>query len=158
VELIEITPDNHEDVARVETHRSQERFVDSVLWSYGNALFPELDDGGGAAVPWLRAVTADGSLAAFVMVAEATATNPEPYLWRLLVDRWHQGRGIGRRVLALVADRLITEGHRRLVTSWVPGAGSPEGFYLGLGFEPTGEIDDGEIVAIVELSRLTGDG
>ena len=32
------------------------------------------------------------------------------------------------------------------MTSWVPGDGSPEGFYLGFGFEPTGEIEDGELV------------
>ena len=48
-------------------------------------------------------------------------------------------------------DRLRGEGHRRLLTSWVPGRGSPEGFYLKLGFLPTGLILNGEVVAALEL-------
>jgi diamine N-acetyltransferase len=38
-----------------------------------------------------------------------------------------------------------------LFTSWVLGDGGPEGFYLGLGFEPTGEWDDDEKVARLVL-------
>ena len=158
VELIEIDRGNHHDVARLETHHSQRWFVAPVVWSYADALFPELDPAGGSAVPWLRAVTADGVVVAFVMMGEATATNPDPFLWRFLVDRWHQGRGIGRRALALVAEGLLAAGHRRMTTSWHPGRGSPEGFYLGLGFEPTGEVIDDEVVAAVDLTRLVTDG
>jgi len=40
-------------------------------------------------------------------------------------------------------------GPRRLTTSWNPALGGPEPFYRGLGFEPTGEIDDGEVVAVL---------
>jgi RimJ/RimL family protein N-acetyltransferase len=158
VALVEIDQDNHHAVAAIETHHSQIWFVAPVVWSYADALFPELDPAGNPFVPWLRAVTADGVLAAFVMLGEATATNPEPFLWRLLVDRWHQGRGIGRRTLALVADRLLAAGFERMGTSWSPGRGSPEGFYLGLGFEPTGEIIDDEIVASIALTRLVIEG
>ena len=32
-----------------------------------------------------------------VMLALVTDAHPKPYLWRLLVDRRHQRRGIGRR-------------------------------------------------------------
>jgi diamine N-acetyltransferase len=41
--------------------------------------------------------------------------------------------------------RTLPDAHELLV-SWVPGADGPEAFYLGLGFEPTGEIDEGEVV------------
>jgi diamine N-acetyltransferase len=34
----------------------------------------------------------------------------------------------------------------------VQGEGGPEDFYLRLGFVPTGEIDDGEIVACLDLT------
>lgn len=37
-------------------------------------------------------------------------------------------------------------GIRALSLSYVPGEGSPEGFYRGLGFEPTGEVLEGEVV------------
>lgn len=42
-------------------------------------------------------------------------------------------------------------GATRLLVSRVPGSGSPEPFYLGLGFEPTGEIESGEVVAALTL-------
>ena len=38
-----------------------------------------------------------------------------------------------------------------MLTSVVPGEGSPLGFYEGLGFVPTGEIDEGESVMRLKL-------
>ena len=38
-----------------------------------------------------------------------------------------------------------------LQVSWVPADGGPEPFYRRLGFEPTGEIHDGEVVAVLTL-------
>jgi RimJ/RimL family protein N-acetyltransferase len=151
VVLIEIDWRNSGDVLHLATHHSQERFVATVYQSFADALTPDLDEGGGQVVPWFRAIGADGELTGFIMVAGATATNPDPFLWRLLIDRRHQGRGIGHQAIAALADRLRDEGHRRLLTSWVPGRGSPEGFYLRLGFVPTGQVLDGEVVSALEL-------
>jgi RimJ/RimL family protein N-acetyltransferase len=150
VTLVEITGDNAREVGRLATHRSQESLVSPVLGSYRDALFPGERDGV-PVVPWLRAAVADGEYAGFVMVAEATSTRPDPYLWRLLVDRRHQRRGIGARVIELLAQRLRAEGHARLRVSWVDERGGPAPFYRGLGFEPTGEVHGGEIVAVLTL-------
>ncbi len=87
----------------------------------------------------------------FVMIAEATETSPEPFLWRLLVDRFHQGRGVGSRVIELLAERAREAGCGRLLVSWVPGRGGPERFYLNLGFVPTGEMDEDEVIAALQL-------
>ena len=88
--------------------------------SFADALVPEIVDGA-PVVPWMRGVEADGELAGFVMLAEVTDAHPEPYLWRLFVDRRHQRRGIGDRVLALVVERLRAEGHAHAARR----AGSP---------------------------------
>lgn len=56
--------------------------------------WPPLEDGATVA-PWHRAVVADGHLAGFVMIARSQPGSEEPWLWRLLVDRMHQRRGIG---------------------------------------------------------------
>ena len=54
--------------------------------------------------------------------------------------------------MALVIDHVRTlPGATELLVSWVPAAGGPEPFYLGLGFEPTGEVDEGEVVARLRL-------
>ncbi len=87
------------------------------------------------------------------MTAEVTGQHPEPYLWKLLIGRLHQRRGIGQRVLALLVDRLRAEGRSTIVTSWGEGQGSPRPFYERLGFVPTGNTVDGETEARLTLWR-----
>ena len=58
-------------------------------------------------------------------------------------------------MLALLVERLRAEGHSSLLVSWAPGPGGPEPFYLGRGFVPTGEVDDGEIVARLTFTDAT---
>jgi len=108
-------------------------------------------ENGAAVRPWFRAVLADGAVVGFVMLTDVSDAHPQPYLWRLLIDRRHQRRGIGSQVIDLVADQCRAWGDTTLLASWVPGKGSPEPMYLARGFVPTGEILDGEIVARLEL-------
>jgi RimJ/RimL family protein N-acetyltransferase len=146
VRLVEITPATAPAVLALRTHRSQERSVATVAASFADALVPPLEDGA-PVVPWMRAIEADGDLVGFVMTTEVTEHHPEPYLWRLLVDRRHQRRGVGDRAMALLVERWRAAGCASVAVSWVPGPGSPAPFYLGRGFVPTGEVDDGEVVA-----------
>ncbi|MBW0116808.1 GNAT family N-acetyltransferase [Pseudonocardia abyssalis] len=150
VALVPVDASTTRAVWRLVTHRSQERFVATTAVSFADALFPESVDGV-PLLPWLRMITADGEPAGFVMLAEVTSTVPDPYLWRLLVDRRHQRRGVGARAVGLLGERLREQGRTRLVTSWVEGPGGPGPFYRRLGFVPTGEIDDGETVAALAL-------
>jgi GNAT superfamily N-acetyltransferase len=143
VHLEEVTAANLGVVSRLVTHKTQERFVAPMSGSFADALFPEVVDGA-PLVPWMRAVLADDEIVGFVMLARRTEHHPEPFLWRLLVDRLHQRRGIGGRILDLVSDACSRMGDETLVTSWVEGKGSPRPFYLAHGFEPTGNIVDGE--------------
>ncbi len=151
VSLEEIDPVSALTVYKVKPHRSQWRFVAPMEWSFADALFPEIVDGA-PVVPWMRAVVADGEIVGFVMLALVTDHHPEPYLWRLLIDRGHQRRGLGKRVLDLVVEQCREWGCSTLKTSWGEGRGSPREFYLSYGFEPTGEIVDDETEA-----RLTFD-
>lgn len=150
VELVEVTLDNERVVYRLKTHKTQEEFVAPMTGSYADALFPEVVDGA-QVVPWMRAVVADGEIVGFVMLALITEHHPEPYLWRLLIDRMHQRRGIGGRVLDLIAAECQAMGASTLLTSWEEGKGSPRPFYLRHGFEPTGRIVDEETEARLQL-------
>lgn len=152
--LLPLTLENHRGYYALRSHHSQERFVAPMTWSYADALFPEVIDGA-PVVPRLYGVEADGEPAAFVMIAEVTPAHPEPYLWRFLVDRRHQRRGVGRRALDLLGAQLFAEGCTTLVTSWVPGPGTPAGFYRSYGFVETGQIVDGEIEGRVQLVSAT---
>ena len=146
VTWVPVDQSNEAAVFKLRTHWTQREFVAPMEWSYTDALFPEIVDGA-PLEPWMRAVHADGDLVAFVMLAAVTDAHPEPYLWRLLVDRLHQRRGIGRRILDLVVEQCRSWGAVSLLTSWVPDRGTPEPFYLSYGFEPTGKIIDDEVEA-----------
>ncbi len=146
VTLVELTEANFTKSRHLATHKSQERFVSPMYGSFANALFPEVIDGA-PVVPWLRGVVADDEWVGFVMLALVTDSHPEPYLWRLLVDRLHQRRGIGRRILDLVVEEVRSSGADTLLTSWTEGRGSPRPFYERYGFVPTGQIIDDETEA-----------
>lgn len=151
IRLVPVTQANKAALLALRTHRSQQAFVDPMPESFADALLPDPWDGE-PLVPWLRAVEADGVLVGFVMLALPTSTMPDPYLWRLLIDRMHQHRGIGARVLGLVADECRGMGANQLFTSWTEGKGSPRPFYLARGFEPTGRIVQGETEARLDLT------
>lgn len=148
VRLVGITDQSFRRWARVTVHHSQGRFVAGVKDSFVDALFHGTRQGV-PLQPQFRGIEADGQPAGFVMWSE---TDPWPYLWRFLVDRRHQGRGVGRRALGLWSQAMRDRGHAEVETSWVQARGGPEAFYLGLGFVPTGEYDDGEAVARLRLA------
>jgi GNAT superfamily N-acetyltransferase len=106
--------------------------------------------------PWPRAVYADGVPVGFVMLSwDADPQLPGIvgpwFLWKLMVAPAAQGTGVGaavvRRAAALVAEQGATE----LKTSCAQGPGSPYGFYVGLGFVPTGEYEEDEEVLVLPL-------
>ncbi|NUK12731.1 GNAT family N-acetyltransferase [Streptomyces lunaelactis] len=72
-------------------------------------------------------------------------------LWRLTIAAGEQGRGYGRFAVESVAAAIRRRGGTRLTTTWHPGEVGPEGFYLGLGFRPTGEMSGDQKVGELEL-------
>ena len=150
VSLVTVDSSNEREVYRLRTHKTQEAFVATMAWSFADALFPEEVDGA-PVVPRMWAIEGDGAKTGFVMIAAVTEHHPEPYLWRLLIDRLHQRRGIGRMALDRLCDVLRSEGATSLMTSWTEGRGSPRPFYEAYGFEPTGRIVDDETEARLAL-------
>ena len=151
VSLREITDENRHAVLAVGVAPAQERFVGTVA----GALLDAQENPEGK--PWYRGIYADGQPVGFVMLS--WNVTPEPpriigpwFLWKLLVDERHQGRGYGREAVRLVADIVRGNGATELLTSCVPGDDGPEPFYRHIGFSPTGERDEnGEIVLALDL-------
>lgn len=148
VRLVDITDETVGRWTRLSVHRTQRRFVASVEESFVDALFHG-NRHGVPLTPVFRGIEADGDPVGFVMWSEA---EPRPYLWRFLVDRRHQGRGIGRLALGLWIEEMRGRGHTEAETSWVRAKGGPEAFYLAAGFVPTGEHEDGEALARIRLA------
>ncbi|MFE9628024.1 GNAT family N-acetyltransferase [Streptomyces sp. NPDC006527] len=143
VHLREITDDNRDAVRALHVRKRQKQFVASVSKSLKEAAKkPEAN-------PWYRAVYRGDEPVGFVMLSwkpPAGLYEGRHFLWRLLVDKRYQGRGIGREALTQVVALVRADGATELLTSYWPGDGEPWPFYQKFGFEPTGEIDDGEIV------------
>ena len=73
---------------------------------------------------------------------------------RLMIDQRYQRRGYGCAAMQLLFERLEREyAHPTVSVSFVPGNTAAEQLYLSLGFQHTGEIEDGEIVVRRDLRR-----
>jgi diamine N-acetyltransferase len=146
VTLREITEDNAPSVLALRCTPDQERFVTSVTDSLAEA------DAYAHANPWFRAVYADERPVGFVMLSWNVEPQPPEiigpwFLWKLLIDHRHQGKGYGREVVRQIVELVRGQGATELLTSHVPGEGGPAGFYARLGFVATGELDsEGEII------------
>ncbi len=115
------------------------------------AAYPE-------AKAWPRGVYADGVPVGFVMLSwDLRPDPPDPtlvgpwFLWKLMIAHDQQGRGYGRAAIAAVAEVIRPEGATELLTSYSVGVGDPSGFYASLGFVPTGDLHEGEVVAALAL-------
>jgi len=146
ITLREITEDNSESVLALRCTPDQERFVTSVVDSLTEAAdYPQAN-------PWFRAVYAGERPVGFVMLSWDVEPQPPEiigpwFLWKLLIDYRHQGLGYGQEVVRQIVELVRAQNATELLTSHVPGEGSPAGFYARLGFVPTGELDpDGEII------------
>ena len=74
------------------------------------------------------------------------------FIWRLMVDVRYQKHGFARRALELLFDYVRTRpGAKGIEVSYRPGDAGPQGFYENLGFVPTGEMLEGEVVMRREL-------
>lgn len=155
VELVALSFENQAAVANLATHWSQRRFVATMGQNFEDALMA-LTLGEPAVVPWYRAIEADGEIVGFLMATEMTDARPNPVVQRLLIDRMHQRRGIGSAAMDIFEQRCRDLGATAVEVAWVEGLGSPAPVYLGRGFTPTGEVENGEVRAIKQL--VTGQG
>jgi len=149
-----VTEDDVEAVMGLRRGPGQERYLGMMISHFEDAIADA------KACPRMWAVKDGEQLVGFVMIsdnipAETLAGDDDivgPYfLWRLLIDHRHQGKGYGRATLDVVVDYVRTRPNGdTLLVSAAPGDGSPQPFYLHYGFEKTGEVKwEGE-----ELMRL----
>jgi len=100
---------------------------------------------------WLRSIYAGDTAVGLILLSDDPA-KPEYYLWRMLIGARYQRRGYGRAAMQQLIDYVRTRpAAAELLVSYVPGEGGPQGFYEGLGFVPTGEVDAGEVVMKLPL-------
>ena len=150
ITLREISAETVGAIVKLEVAEDQKNFVASNAVSLAQALFsPEA---------WYRAIYCGDEPVGFVMLYDealrpAPPAHPKVEVWRLMVDRRFQGRGIGKAALLQVIEHVRAKGlYSKLELSYVPGPGCPEPFYRQLGFQPNGKVEDGEVVLELTLA------
>jgi Acetyltransferase (GNAT) family len=97
---------------------------------------------------WMRGIWDGDRAVGFVMMADERAQDGRWFLWRFMIAEGEQGKGYGRAALELVCRHARRGADTpELYVSWVEGEGGPAPFYRKFGFEPTGEVQDDEIIA-----------
>jgi diamine N-acetyltransferase len=143
VSLREITKDTVRAILGLKVAPGQEHFVASNAFSIAEAHFSD--------IAWFPAISAGETPVGFIMLAD-DPDKSEYFPWRLMIDARHQGKGYGRRAVQQLIDYVKTcPGATELLVSYVPGEGSPRDFYMKLGFQDTGRIEDDEIVLLLPL-------
>ncbi|MEV4723877.1 MULTISPECIES: GNAT family N-acetyltransferase [Micromonospora] len=147
--LEKVTPENYEAALKLSVRPDQEDLVGPVVKSLAEAyVFPD--------IAWPRLIFDGDRLVGFLMafLDYAWGDNPDDVrsgLWKLNIAADDQGKGYGRFAVEAVCAEIRARGGNRAYVTWVPREGGAEGFYLKLGFRPTGEQSEGETVAVLDF-------
>jgi diamine N-acetyltransferase len=138
VELRPISKENYRACMKLTVREDQKDFVAPNIVSLVQAHYE------GNLIP--MGVYAGESMVGFIMFEENNGENGHRFIWRLMVDAEHQGKGYGKAVMQKALDFLSTkEDCREIWLSFEPENKGAEKLYLSLGFEHTGEMLDNEV-------------
>jgi len=154
ITLVSIDRHNLSAVLKLKVLPEQEAYV------AGNAV--SVAQGSVESAAWYKGVTdEEGILAGFVMLYDPKKrtesldeTDPVDgvYIWRLMVDKDKQKKGIGRHILKKIFVYAYERGYPYVYTSVVEGEHSPKKFYQKNGFVETGRVIEGETELRYNLS------
>lgn len=136
--LREIRMDNFRECIELSVADGQKGFVASNIYSLAEAKAD------GVSVP--LAIYSDEQMVGFIMY-DFEPKEDRGYITRLMVDQRFQGNGCGRCAMEQVIDRLKQiPACKEIQTSFAPENSTADRLYTSLGFDKTGEVDEGEIV------------
>ena len=146
ITLRPITPDNWELCINLKTTDEQQHFVATNLYSLAQAkVFPEC-------IP--LALYYGETMVGFLMYAP-TEDRGQYWIWRLMIDKDHQGKGYGRAAMREAIRFLQTRpACKEIWLDFTPGNVVAERLYLSLGFERMGVDEKGEIVMCLRVPDI----
>jgi diamine N-acetyltransferase len=144
VELRDIDKDNWQKCIRLRVKTEQEGFVASNAYSLCQAHYE---------TGWRAQAVYEGDvMVGFVMFGDVRHPDWGYWIVRIMIDKTHQGRGLGRSALEAVIDRMRAKDDcEEIFISHEPENTVAEKLYASLGFEKTGAMVEGEIVQILKV-------
>ena len=147
VSLSPVTKDNYEEVCNLQVAKQQEDYVADNIWSLVESMFNPTYQ--------TRAIYNNSTPVGFFMWVPQESDKVS--IWRFMVDKKHQNKGIGRKALQLAIDEIKqTEGVRQIGIYYNPKHPVAKKLYSSFGFvevgiEEDGDEDNGDMLAVLKL-------
>ncbi len=145
IKLVPVNEDNFDAVIKLDVSKEQTKYVANNTYSLAQAyIFKD------EARP--MAIMADAIAVGFIMVKQTKTKHGNLlYIWRLMVDTKHQGKGYGKQALKLIIKHAEDDKKDGVILSFVPGNAKAQGLYKSLGIIETGEKDADELIAVLKF-------
>jgi diamine N-acetyltransferase len=148
VSLCEITLDNWRACVRLRVRPDQEELVAPNALSLAQAKYQT------EMVP--LGIYAGAQMVGFAMYG-VDRSDGSYWIYRVMIDHHHQGKGHGRAGMhALLRRMRELPNCADILISYEPNNTAAEALYLSLGFERTGQIIEGEVVARLTRRNAVG--
>lgn len=158
IELRKITADNFEECTNLEVKEKQKSYVASNTVSLAEAYVALTDN---ECIPIPYAIYNNDIIVGFVMLSynESFHNCNENVYWicRLMVDKKYQGKGYSKEAMAKVLEliRKYKWGKAsKVYISYNSNNIVAKSLYESFGFIETGEIEDNELIAKLDLEKL----
>lgn len=145
VTLAAVTKENYEAVCDLDVSAEQEDYVACNMWSLVESFY---NDGHTTRAIYLG----KEPVGFFMWVKESDSLIS---IWRFMIDKKHQQKGIGRKALNLALDEIKqTPDISKIEICYNPSNPVAKDFYASFGFTEVGMDDDDEdMIAVIELAK-----
>lgn len=151
-EIRPVTRQNWRELIRLKVREEQTHFVASNLYSIAEAQFGDDFEGHWDLYPFGIYDDTNAPVGFLMYGLNYEHPKQQAFIIRLMVDAKHQGRGYGRFGMEKMLETFrVDERIRAVGISYEPENEGARKLYAKLGFEETGEMIDGEVVAVLRL-------
>lgn len=144
VEIKELNDENWYECCTLELAEGQEGFMEPNAISVAQSKFE----------PTLKpyAIYRDGQIVGFLMYNSVQEELDAHWIYRIMVDKNHQGKGIGKAATGLMIEEMKkATGAKRIVVGYHPDNEGAHRLYAGLGFVDHGDRFGKEMAVVKEV-------
>jgi len=152
-EVRPVTKENWKELIKLKVREDQKHFVASNLYSIAESQFGEDIPGEGYWEMFPYGIYDDAKPVGFLMITyNYDFARFQGFILRLMVDEKFQGKGYGKFGMDWMLEKYRADERVKAVAiSYEPDNETARKLYASYGFVETGEIVDGEALAVLNL-------
>ncbi|NWF64885.1 MAG: GNAT family N-acetyltransferase [Chloroflexi bacterium] len=153
LEVRPVTINNWKELAALKVREDQKHFVATNLYSIAESQFGEYIPGEGRWDMMPFGIYDGEKPVGFLMISyNYAAARFQGFILRLMVDEKFQGKGYGKFGMNWMLERYRSDGRvKAIALSYDPNNAAARTLYAKFGFHETGEMVDGEALALLSL-------